>query len=157
MYKTLLSIILSIRWAYSSIYRASYSRSRSQGKVKLRIWRLGGVIHVFGPVFRQERDKWPWDTFWTAQIGQTLEIGKIQKSQGRWRKWPFSSFKIPKLDDSSRYLLEISCKHTHLTSFFSHTCRFFLICNSVENTISYRLFFKTVKIFKFRKFNMAVW
>ena len=54
--------------------------SRVQGKVKLKILRMGGVIHVFWVGFSSRTRKMAQNTFWTAQIQQILQIGRMQKS-----------------------------------------------------------------------------
>ena len=46
----------------------------------LKFWVFLGGIHVFGSDFRQERKKWPWKSFWTAQIEQILKMRKLSKS-----------------------------------------------------------------------------
>ena len=63
---TLLSIILNFRLVYSR------SRSRGQEKFKEKILSIGGVIHVFGSVFRPER-KMPLEHFLNVYI-QTTHI-----------------------------------------------------------------------------------
>ena len=49
------------------------------------------AIHVFRSDFCKEREKWPWNTFWSIKIGQNIKLGK-----SRWS--PEMTWKVPVFD-----------------------------------------------------------
>ena len=53
----------------------------------------------FCQFFRQEREKWPYKSFWTAQIRQILQIGEIQKSQRT--AWKMTIFDVKNTESRS--------------------------------------------------------
>ena len=146
----LLSVILSHRWANSRSRLFKVMKSR---KFQIKSLMFGWLDTCFyGQFFIKDAKNEP-RTLFSSKNRTKFGNWKKTNSREQREKWPFSSFKLPKLVRFSRYLLEILYTYTpnraftyipvlkfeNVRDFFSKTI--FYIDYSFKNVI-----FKILKI-----------
>ena len=149
---TLLMSIHKLQLAYSRSRSFRVTRSRKGQTKKLC---LGGVIHVLGSFFRQERENDPITLFERLKADTFLTARKCKNRREQREKWPYWPSKHQNSEISQDIYMKF-CTHKHLTWFF-HICFGFLKIRKNRFLNVFLLSFKLLIIFKISKFETAVW
>ena len=112
-----------------------------------------------GQLFVKNAKKWPWNTFWTSEIGRHLKIEKIQKSQGTTWKRRFSIFKKPEQGHYQDIYLKFLHVYTEQVFFRTYSMFFFRKFENLHWNIGENVYYasKLSEVSKFCKSEMAVW
>ena len=105
-----LSIILSIRWAYSRSRSSKVTRSRKGGNEN--VWRCAAWQVVLGKLFVNKAKNDPRTLFFEWPKSDNFENRENTEIAGNSVKMPFSTLKAPKPGHFSRYLPEMLNTYT---------------------------------------------